>query len=395
VVTHNTRVDRYRQYLEQPAPEGWELDKGVFIDPPNSPIQHGLDRRLYVLREVHELAWIGESLRDAHTTGLSDRLRTVVRGADFATLDRNTDYRNTQFELRIASYLARSGHRLDFGTLTDIVATRGLTTYYIECKRVASAAQLTRRIKKALDQIEKRKPRSSLFHRRYGVVAADVTQVAFTHNGMTMGVTPDHARDVIQDKLQDIKAEIETNGPSLAGRPCLGLWLQIHIPAIILQPPMPITRFSLLFLPNADAGLMATFAQGVFMGRTFTAPLNDPGEEPPRPLRPRSEIRIPSGTTFRYDEELLESLVSTGELPERPDDHVVLTVWPPRAEKNAAEDYSYFELKLAFASVSNEDRRLFTESLDGARMLAAPVILQRYRYAEHSTWFDIECDPPD
>ncbi|MGY1988350.1 hypothetical protein ACI792_19210 [Blastococcus sp. SYSU DS0669] len=392
VVTRNTRIDRYRRYLERPQTEAWELDKGVFIDPPNSPIKHGLDRLLYVLREVHELTWIGEGLRDADTSGLSGKLRIVVRGADFAALDRNTEYRNTQFELRIASYLARTGHRLDFETLTDIVATRGLTTYYIECKRVAKAVQLRRRIKEALDQIEARMPRSTLLHRRRGVVAADVTQVGFIHNGLTMGVTSDHARDIIQEKLQDIRASIEMNGPSLAGRSCLGLWLQIHIPAIVLQPPMPITRFSSLFLRNADAGLAATFAQGIFIGRTFTAPVNDPGESAPRPLQPRSDIRIPSGTTFKYDEGLLEALVTTGELPDRPDDQVALTVWPPGADDDASEPYSYFEMKLAFANVSDEDRRFLTQSIDGARMLAAPLILQRYRYVAHSPWLDGEDD---
>ena len=90
VVTRNTRIDRYRRYLEQSQPKGWELDKGVFTDPPNSPIQHGLNRLLYVLREVHELTWIGEGLRDADTRGLADKLRIVVCGADFAALDRNT-----------------------------------------------------------------------------------------------------------------------------------------------------------------------------------------------------------------------------------------------------------------------------------------------------------------
>jgi hypothetical protein len=178
------------------------------------------------------------------------------------------------------------------------------------------------------------------------------------------------------------------NGPSLAGRSCLGLWLQIHIPAIVLQPPMPIGRFSSLFLRNAGAGPAATFAQGVFIGRTFTAPVNDPGESAPRPLQPRSDIRIPSGTTFRYDEGLLEALVTTGELPDRPDDQVALTVWPPGADDDASEPYSYFELKLAFANVSDEDRRFLTRSIDGARMLAAPLILQRYRYVAHSPWLD-------
>lgn len=388
VVTRNTRIDRYRRYLEQLPPKGWELDKGVFIDPSNSPIQHGLDRLLYVLREVHELTWIGEGLRDADTRGLADKLRIVVRGADFAALDRNTESRNTKFELRIASYLGRAGYRLDFGPLTDIVATRGLTTYYVECKRVASAAQLARRIKEALGQIEERKQKSRFFHGRHGVVAVDVTRVAFTHNGLTWGVTPDHARDVIREKLQDITANVEKDGPSLVGRPVVGLWLQIHIPALVLQPPTPTTRFSSLFLDNPKLGSAARFAQLRFMAHTLAAGAREPGDEAPRSLQPRNSIQIPKGTVFRFDEELRETLVATGELPERPDDHVVLSVRPPGAEDEAFEDYSYFELKLAFESVSAEERRQFTHSLDGARLLLGPLILQRHHYGELTPWLD-------
>lgn len=389
VVTRNTRIDRYRRYLEQPPPKGWELDRGVFIDPPNSPIQHGLDRLLYVLREVHELVWIGEGLRDADTRGLADKLQIVVRGADFAALDRNTESRNTQFELRIASYLGRAGYRLDFETFTDIIATRGLTTYYVECKRIASAAQLARRIKEALNQIEERKPKSGFVHGRHGVVAADVTRVAFTHNGLTLGVTPDHGRAVIQEKLQDITANVEKDGPSLVGRPVVGLWLQIHIPSLVLQPPTPTTRFSSFFLGNPKLGLAARFAQLRFVAHTLAAVVSEPGEEAPRPLQPRSSIQIPKGTVFRFDdEELLEALVATGELPERADDHAVLSVRPPGVEDEAFEDYSYFELKMVLGSISAEERRQFTHSLDGARLLLKPLILQRYRYVGLPPWLD-------
>ena len=278
VVTRNTRIDRYRRYLEQPQPKGWEFDKSVFTDLPNSPIQHGLDRLLHVLREVHELTWIGEGLRDADTRGLADKLRTVVRGTDFAALDRNTESRNTQFELRIASYLGRAGYRLDFGTLTDIVATRGLTTYYVECKRVASARQLARRIEEALDQIEKRKPQSRFFRGRHGVVAVDVTRVAFTHNGLTWEVTPDHSRDVIREKLRNIAGKVEKDGPSFVSRPFVGLWLQIHIPALILQPPMPTTRFSSFFLGNPSSGLRSRCAERRFVTHTLSGDTSEPGD---------------------------------------------------------------------------------------------------------------------
>jgi len=398
VVTRNTRIDRYRRYLEQlppKGPKGWELDRGIFIDPPNSPIEHGPDRLLYVLREVHELTWIGEGLRDAHTRGLADKLQIVVRGADFAALDRNTASRNTQFELRIASYLGRAGYRLDFESLTDIVATCGLTTYYVECKRVASAAQLTRRIKEALNQIEERKPKSGFVHGRHGVVAVDVTRVAFTHNGLTWGVTPDHGRAVIQEKLQDIAANVKRDGPSLVGRPVVGLWLQIHIPSLVLWPPTPTTRFSSLFLGNPKLGLKARFAELRFVAHTtLAAVVSELGEDAPRPLQPRSSIKIPAGTLFKFDEELLDALVATGELPERADDHVVLSVWLPGTEDEAFEDYSYFELEMALGSASAEERWQFTNSLDRVRLLLlGPLILQRYPYVGHPPWLDGEDAP--
>lgn len=67
---------------------------------------------------------------------------------------------------------------------------------------------------------------------------------------------------------------------------------------------------------------------------------------------------------------------------------MVLSVRPPGAEDEAFEDYSYFELKLAFESVSAEECRQFTHSLDGARLLLGPLILQRHHYGELPPWLD-------
>ena len=253
----------------------------------------------------------------------------MVSGADFAALDRNTESRNTQFELRIASYLGRIGYRLEFDSLTDIVATRGLTTYYIECKRVASASQLARRIKEAVRQIERRMPRSGFFRKRYGVVATDVTRIAFPHNGLTSGVTPDHARDVIQSKLSDITASVQKGQPSFTDHSILGLWLQIHIPSLVLHPPTPTTRFSSSFVRNPNLGTMALFAQQRWVTQMLANGLSEIHEDGPRQMQPRSSIQIPKGTVCKFDNDILETLVATGELPERADDHVVLSVRPP------------------------------------------------------------------
>lgn len=410
VVTKNTRIERYRRHLEQPIADGEELDKGVFIDPPNNPIQHSLDRALYVAREVHELTWIGEGLKEAETVGLAAKLRAVVRGADFAALDVNTEARNTQFELRIASYLGRAGYRLDFSTLTDIVASRGRRTYYVECKRVASPSQLTRRVKEALDQLEERKPESGWLRGRHGVVAVDVTRVAFRQNGLTIGMTADHGRDVIQEELKSISAGLERNGSPLAGSAGIALWLQIHIPVLVVWPSAVTTRLSSIFLvkpinewvpkqgtmhfSSMSAIVRAHLAQQQFLDDTLRRDHSDPDAAPAETLQMRKGIAIPAGVTLQYDEELLEELVATAQLPERSDDHVVITAWRPGAAvvESEAEFFSYFELKMLFGNLPEEELAFFTESLEKARGLFAPLLLQRYPYVGHPLWIDGEGD---
>ena len=389
ISTKNTRIDRYRRYFKV-APSGWDLDQGIFIDPPDNPIQHGLDRLLYVLREVHELAWIGEGLRDAETIGLAEKLRTIVRGADFAALDRNTESRNTQFELRIASYLARAGYRLDFSSLTDIVATRKRTTYFVECKRVASPGQLKRRIKEAVDQISLRMPKNGLFHGRHGIVAIDVTKVAFSQNGLTIGMTPDHSRDIIRDKLAEIEGDLGAD--FLPPRPrIVGLWLQIHIPALSLRPPMPTTRFSNLFLTAYGPDLRSIFACAKFYRDTVLAPKSDPGDEPPAKLELRRRLTFPAGTEMSFDETLLGELVATGELPVHPNDHEVFAIRPPGGGE--FEPYSYFELNLAWINLSPEEKRQYASSMDEARkLMIGPLVAQRHRYNDGPSWLDGE--PP-
>lgn len=207
-------------------------------------------------------------------------------------------------------------------------------------------------------------------------------------------MTPDHGRDVIQEKLQDVAANVEKDGPSLVGRPVVGLWLQIHIPSLVLQPPTPTTRFSSVFLGNSKLGLAARFAERRFVAHTRAAVVSEPGDEAPRPLQPRSSIQIPKGTVFRFDEELLEALVATGELPERADDHVVLSVWPPGVEDEAFEDYSYFELKMVLGSAPAEEGRQFTRSLNEARLLLGPLIFQRHPYVGDPPWLDEGEDAP-
>ena len=144
--------------------------------------------------------------------GIEEKLNQVVGGRDFAALDKDSSSRNTQFELRIASYFCQAGYSVDMSNLTDIVATRDQTTYFVECKRVTSFSALIKRLKHAKKQLRARISKHTLVSRNFGIIAVDVTKIAFKYNGLTLGLTADHTKDVIQDQLKKIDAEVIKSG---------------------------------------------------------------------------------------------------------------------------------------------------------------------------------------
>jgi hypothetical protein len=366
-----------------------DLDGGIFIDPADSPIRHGLDRLLYVLREVHELTWISESLCDKSILGVEGKLTKVVKGSDFAALDSNTESRNTQFELRIASHFARAGYQIALHDLTDIVATRRRATYHVECKRVASEQQLGRRIKEATDQLRERIPSSNFWHGHHGLVAVEVTKVAFTHNGLVWGQTPDHTRDLLQDKLKAIVQALETQSKILE-EPAIALWMQIHIACLVVQPPQPITRFSSCYVPNLALGFRSSTAARRIWRQITRINTNDPGDEKPRRLERRSVLHVPEGTNFWFDTNLLRSIISNhGKLPDLPYEQVVLSVKQPNSNAEAWEDFSFYELKFLFAQLSEEERQTLPASTEQAGcQLAARLLAIRYPYVGQAPWLD-------
>jgi hypothetical protein len=390
VRTHGTRIDRYGRYLEQYPGSDGELDRKIFIDPADSPIKHSLDRLLYVLREVHELTWISESLFGRSIPGLDRKLTKIVKGADFASLDRYTESRNTQFELRIASYFGRAGYHIALDNLTDIVASRRRTTYYVECKRAWSEKRLRRLIKKATDQLRERVPRSTLWSGHHGFVAVDVTKVAYPHNGLVWGVTADHTRDLLQDKLKAIGDALATQSDNIPEVPAIALWMQIHIPCLVVQPPQPITRFSSYYAPNLALGFRSRMAARRIWTQITGVDTRDTGDDKPSRLEARRKLVIPKDTVFSFDEDLLRSIISNrGKLPDLPDEQVVFSVKQPKPNAEAWEDFSFYEMKFLFAQLSEDERETLATSTEQAYSQLLPRLLAaRYPYVGQAPWLD-------
>ena len=224
-----TRIARYKAYYEALV-DGTDEER-IFQGISGKIFKNRLDLELYVLREVHEIMWILKGLKKHLPKGVEEKLNQVVGGRDFAALDKDSSSRNAQFELRIASYFCQAGYSVDMSNPTDVIATHDRTIYFVECKRVTSFGALIKRLKQAKKQLRTGLTRSILESRSFGVIAIDVTKVAFKYNGLTLGLTADHTRDVIQDQLREIDNGVLNSGFALEQQNLLLTWLQIHIPA--------------------------------------------------------------------------------------------------------------------------------------------------------------------
>lgn len=371
-----TRITRYQNYYEALV-EGTNEEETIFRGIGGKNFNSPLDLQLYVLREVHEILWILKGLKRHLPKGVEKKLIQVVCGRDFAALDKDSSSRNSQFELRIACYFCQAGYSVDLSGQTDIVATCDGTTYFVECKRVTSYGALNKRLKEAKRQLRTKLPRSALVPRNFGIIAIDVTRVAFRHNGLTLGVTADHSKDVIQDQLKKIGASIMESGFTLGQKNILLTWLQIHIPAFILYPSQCITRFSSLFAKNEKLPGRSQDALKKLNRVLTIGDIRDEREIPPKILSLRKEVILPKGTLIGWDEELLSVMLDSWNLDPRQPEHKVLDIIID-GEKT---EFSFFELSLLLANLSEEDRLKYSRDHMLARSeLAARLILQRSPY---------------
>lgn len=308
--------------------------------------------------------------------GVDEKLRIILAGRDFAALDLDSRSRDAQFELRIASYFCQSGCDVSLSA-TDVVVLSNRCVFYIECKRIGSASQLPKRLSEARKQLKSRMPGKIGNRRVYGCIAADVTKVAFAHNGITMGVSNDHSRDVIQQELSAIVQDTE-HLPLF--KECSGLlnyWFQIHIPAVILQPQTVATRFSSLHVaksPLEPRQLKALHVLYEMFERASRVP--DPRLRPAEQLRRREGFEFPAGTTYTVSERLEEIL---GREPTPADDETEfigeLTI------NGSPHTFTVFDLRFVPSELIHECRAILVE--DRARagfVLLAEMFLWRFPF---------------
>jgi hypothetical protein len=383
ISTKNTRIERYIQYISEVMSQRPKNESLIFKNSLDERFKSGIDWRLYVLREVHELMWILRGLKVHIPAGLDSKLELLVIGSDFAALDSNPHGRNTQFELRIASYFCQAGWIVDLSTDADVIALHDEFAFFVECKRVGSMSQLQRRLAEGVKQLKRKMPRNYQNRIAFGSVAADVTKVAFSHNGLTWALTPEHSKDINQNKLKSI-ADILTRMPMFSGgHSIIRYWLQIHIPCLVTHPPATITRFSNYYIENLEAGKKTWPALKLLRDLDTVPNKRDERETPARKLIPRTMLKLPAGSTFRVVEQnILRELIETGHITGKQEGDIIAEL-----EFNGIKhEFTLYDLQITVASTSKSDMESMAKNeIKSGLQLVLEMYMRRYPYENIKT----------
>ena len=378
IQTKNTRIERYIQYLTERISGKPLNEKSVFKSSVDERFKSSTDWLLYVLREVHELAWILKGLKEHPPAGLESKLEMLVGGSDFAALDSNTHSRNVQFELRIASYFCQAGCEVDLTHITDIIALNKEYAFFVECKRVGSLPQLKKRLKEAKRQLNRSMPSRYNGRIAFGCIAADVTKAVYPHNGLTWAITYEHSKDILQNKLKGIANNLPNTELFSGAGKIIKYWLQIHMPCLIQHPPTTATRFSSYFIENYKSGLNGILALKILREVFDVSSRPDTRQIAPQALIPRKGVGLPKGTKGRLVEDrIMRELVKNGRIADLSPESIVaeLILYDEKYEFDLSELEA-----LIFHMTNIEGYTLKYDTLESRLEIVVGMLMLRYPY---------------
>lgn len=343
-----SRLSKYRKALEV-QPKNMKDYYSVFKGSEIKRMKSVADFEAYLLREVHELQFILQGIETKRICGFEARLNEIFKGSDFSFQDKNKKARNSQFELSIATFFAIGGYSVDLSTETDVVAQKGRTTIFIECKRVSSEKQLGKRFDEAIQQLNSRLPKQGFLKRSYGAVFIDISQLTLATDGLASGYTFEGIRDAVRQEV--MKQQQGIHKKASAGLVGSNILLSLHcwIPLAVMIPPM-LTSFSThKQMLKRHANLRELWALQDIYFTLRNSSLQDSRAKIPAWNDLVTRFEIPAGFEFSFDEEcLIDKWTGSNKLERKPDDAIA---WTMDANKNS-EEYSYMELEFVAANLN-------------------------------------------
>lgn len=370
--TENTRLSRYIKYFKE-VDNNNEVDESkIFKNSVGEPFNSSIDWRLYILREVHELMWIFKGISNNIPKGVDEKLKKIVGGRDFATLDSDSTSRNFQFELRIASFFCQSGCKVDLSMETDIIAEDKKFCYFIECKRITNDNALQKRINDGYKQLYERMPKKYNKKPVYGVIAVDVTKLCYRHNGLIFAQTPEHAKDINYHKIAEVADNVDIFY-KFDNLNIIDIMLNIHIASLIVHPPTPSSRFMHYSIFNPLVDFRSKKAINRLIKIYSVCQVNDERAIQPKEIKYREYFNFPAGTEFWIEEELLSEFIKIGDFSKENHQRVIAGL---RLDGQEYE-FTLSDFWLVSANLSQDDINKYVSDRVYAR---ADIICKMYAY---------------
>ena len=186
----NPNQGRFRQYQNILSDV---LENGHPINPD--------DVRLYYqsVLETNRINLIRKSFFDSYSPGLKDRVKKIMKGVSWRHIANKPNSkgvlddpaRNFMFEMTWASKFAREGLNVNLDHNGDVFVVYDGFNVLIECKRLLSAKQLNKNLKKAWQQIVVAR---KVNRKVAGIIAIDITDVLYPDAHILMNAT--HAESI-------------------------------------------------------------------------------------------------------------------------------------------------------------------------------------------------------
>lgn len=211
------------------------------------------DKLLFVMREMDEWSWIYRGLTKSEPEGSLELLRQALGGVAFAKGEAaDTRPRNIQLELRVASYFLQTGFSVSFSGLSDLVLDVEGFPVFVECKRLNSPRQVTKRAKEAAHQLKQSYQNSR--KSSYGLVVIDASRIIHPKQGIATGPSEAIVRSGLQAQLKAFDREHDTSEVFARDKRLISVWIQAIAPGFHSTGNEPCTLFSSLHSIYAHEG---------------------------------------------------------------------------------------------------------------------------------------------
>lgn len=141
----SSRIDIFERHFRRFMQPGYHPRRDPYFDP--LVLAHGC-------RDLFELNFICEKLKEGHTPQLQSVLSDLLSGAPLPAADRNHNPRNLQFQYFLAARLVHSGFSVTLEE-PDAVFVHEQSNLGIAAKRPVSLRQLVGRVREGVKQLER------------------------------------------------------------------------------------------------------------------------------------------------------------------------------------------------------------------------------------------------